>query len=62
MIRRPAYTGFLVCAECAKSTDGKARGWRAFLIGGLDGEPLGVVGALPGLLRAGAARVEGGPG
>lgn len=48
--RRPRVpvSGLLVCAECVRVSDEGARAWRAFLVGGLDGEPVEIVILCPG--------------
>jgi hypothetical protein len=52
MIRRPRIApSLLPCVECVQLSEGRAHGWRAYLVGGLDGEPLAVVVLCPGCVE-----------
>jgi hypothetical protein len=39
----PRVAGTLFCLECGEPARGTASGWRAYIIGGFEGEPLEVV-------------------
>ena len=51
MMRRPLASGVLVCAECVKVSDERADGWRAYVAGGEDQEPVEVVVLCPGCVE-----------